>query len=157
DYYCHTAFEFVTHTLGAQGTVLGGGRYDTLMKQMGGPDTSGIGWAAGIERLCLMIQNTTLNDRTLITVIPMSDQEELASWKIAQMLRTAGLYVDMGYSGNLSKRLKKAAQNNSIVAVIIGNEELVSNTVQVKFLNENRQESVSVDVLVTFLTSTLSI
>jgi histidyl-tRNA synthetase len=157
DYYCHTAFEFVTHTLGAQGTVLGGGRYDVLMKQMGGPDISGIGWAAGIERLCLMLQNTTLNDRALITVIPMSEQEELAAWKTAQMLRTSGLYVDMGYSGNLSKRLKKAAQNNSVVAVIIGSEELASNTVQVKLLNENRQELVSIDALVTFLTSKLSI
>src|SRR5690606_5079000 len=57
DYYCHTAFEFITGRLGAQGTVMGGGRYDGLVAIMGGPETPGVGWAAGIERLALLLEN----------------------------------------------------------------------------------------------------
>ena len=57
DYYSHTAFEFVTTQLGAQGTVMGGGRYDGLVAEMGGPPTAGVGWAAGIERLAMLLRN----------------------------------------------------------------------------------------------------
>ncbi len=158
DYYCHTAFEFVTTSLGAQGTVLAGGRYDGLMKQMGGPDASGIGWGAGIERLCLMLQEqeTVLKALNLITVIPTSDAEEPTAFQVAQTLRAAGLYVDIGYSGNMSKRLKKASQNNSIAAIIIGADEIASKTAQVKFLNESRQETVPLSQLADFLNTNLS-
>jgi histidyl-tRNA synthetase len=152
DYYCHTAFEFVTTSLGAQGTVLAGGRYDGLMKQMGGPDASGIGWGAGIERLCLLLQEQTtiMNASNLVTIVPTSDAEEPFAFILAQTLRTAGLCVDMGYSGNMSKRLKKASQNNSIAAIIIGADEIASNTAQVKFLHESRQETVPLSQLVDF-------
>lgn len=153
DYYCHTAFEFVTNSLGAQGTVLAGGRYDGLMKQMGGPDASGIGWGAGIERLCLMLEgkDTVLKASNLITIIPTSETEESFAFHIAQNLRAAGLCVDIGYSGNMSKRLKKASQNNSIAAIIIGADEIASKSAQVKFLNESRQETVPLSQLADFL------
>ena len=158
DYYCHTAFEFVTTSLGAQGTVLAGGRYDGLMKQMGGPDASGIGWGAGIERLCLMLQeqDTVIKTANLITIVPTSEAEESTAFQVAQTLRAAGLHIDIGYSGNMSKRLKKASQNNSIAAIIIGADEIASKTAQVKFLNENRQETVSLSQLADFLNTNLS-
>lgn len=156
DYYCHTAFEFVTSSLGAQGTLLAGGRYDGLMKQMGGPDTPAIGWAAGIERLCLMLMNEPTLDAKLITIIPASSNEELIAFKVTQTLRTEGLHVDLGYSGNISKRLKKASQNKSTIAIIIGEEEMASNAAIVKFLNEERQEKISFDLLAKFLNTELS-
>lgn len=158
DYYCHTAFEFVTTSLGAQGTVLAGGRYDGLMKQMGGPDASGIGWGAGIERLCLMLQeqDTVIKTANLITIVPTSEAEESTAFQVAQTLRAAGLYIDIGYSGNMSKRLKKASQNNSIAAIIIGADEIASKTTQVKFLNESRQETVPLSQLADFLNTNLS-
>jgi histidyl-tRNA synthetase len=156
DYYCHTAFEFVTNSLGAQGTVLGGGRYDGLMKQMGGPDASGIGWGAGIERLCLMMKEASTPAQKLITIVPASDQEEPFAFRLAQTLRAAGLCIDIGYSGNMSKRLKKASQNNSIAAVIIGADEIASQTAQVKFLNESRQETVPLSQLAEFFNTHLS-
>lgn len=154
DYYCHTAFEFVTTTLGAQGTVLAGGRYNGLMAQMGGPDVAGIGWAGGIERLCLMLKETTISSK-LITIVPTTDQEETFAFQLAHTLRNAGLSTEVGYSGNMSKRLKKASQNNSIAAIIIGPDELKSEMVQVKFLNEGRQENISISNLTAFLTNTL--
>lgn len=156
DYYCHTAFEFVTNSLGAQGTVLGGGRYDGLMKQMGGPDASGIGWGAGIERLCLMMKEASTPAQKLITIVPASDQEEPFAFRLAQTLRAAGLCIDIGYSGNMSKRLKKASQNNSIAAVIIGADEIASQAAQVKFLNESRQETIPLTQLADFFNSHLS-
>ncbi|MDP3936303.1 MAG: histidine--tRNA ligase, partial [Alphaproteobacteria bacterium] len=152
DYYCHTAFEFVTTSLGAQGTLLAGGRYDGLMKQMGGPDAAGIGWAAGIERLCLMLQKpvTDVKASNLITIVPTSEAEESFAFQVAQTLRSTGLCVDIGYSGNMSKRLKKASQNNCIAAIIIGADEIASETAQVKFLNESCQESVPLSQLADF-------
>lgn len=155
DYYTHTAFEFITNSLGAQGTVLGGGRYDGLMKQMGGPEVSGIGWGAGIERLCLMMDDVATFSQKLITVVPTSEQEEPFAFRLAQTLRSSGLTVDMGYSGNMSKRLKKASQNHSVVAVIIGADEIASQTAQVKFLNESRQETISLNHLIDFFNKTL--
>jgi len=155
DYYCHTAFEFVTNDLGAQGTILAGGRYDGLMKQMGGPDTPGIGWAAGIERLCLMLKDTPPTLSNLISVIPASINEEAVALKITQRLRDVGLHVGLGYSGNMSKRLKKAAQDNSIAAIIIGENEIASNTALVKFLADSHQEYVPFNTLPNFLKTKL--
>lgn len=155
DYYCHTAFEFVTTELGSQGTVMAGGRYDGLMAQMGGPDRSAIGWGAGIERLSLMLNENDVPSRNLITLIPTSEAEEAFAFKLSIELRQAGLCVDLGYSGNMSKRLKKASQNNSMVAIIIGANEIASNTAQVKFLQTSTQEIVKLSELAHFLITRL--
>jgi histidyl-tRNA synthetase len=92
DYYCHTAFEFVTTDLGAQGTVLGGGRYDGLMGVMGGPETPGIGWAAGIERLALLIEEPAAPPRPIV-VIPVGDAAAAAAATLAPVFRRAGYAV----------------------------------------------------------------
>ncbi|MBX9633404.1 MAG: histidine--tRNA ligase, partial [Magnetospirillum sp.] len=91
DYYCHTAFEFTTTALGAQGTVLAGGRYDGLIGQMGGPATPGIGWAAGIERLSMLVEGAPDLDRP-VAIIPMGDATAAAV--LADSLRAAGVAVE---------------------------------------------------------------
>lgn len=109
DYYRHTVFEFITDSLGAQGTVLGGGRYDGLVEELGGPKTAGIGFGAGIDRLSLLLQETGKQpaEPRPIAVIPVGDDTLLPIMKIAHDLRQNGFIVDMAYSGNMGKRMKK--------------------------------------------------
>ena len=118
DYYAHTVFEFVTDELGAQGTVLAGGRYDGLVKEMGGGDVSGIGWACGVERLSMLLKEDVLPPSP-IAVIEVGDDVHDISLKIAHDLRNAGFCVEHPYSGNLKKRMMKANKANAYLAVIL--------------------------------------
>jgi histidyl-tRNA synthetase len=138
DYYCHTAFEFVTTDLGAQGTVLGGGRYDGLMSLMGGPETPGVGWAAGIERLAALMHEPGAPPRP-IAVIPMGEQGEGEAMKLAHRLRHAGYVIDLGYSGNLRKRMERANKINARAAVILGEDELRRNAATLRDLDTREQ------------------
>jgi histidyl-tRNA synthetase len=144
DYYCHTAFEFVTTDLGAQGTVLAGGRYDGLIGMMGGPATPGIGWAAGVERLALLAGDVAQTQRP-IAVIPMGD--EMAALEVAQRLRTVGLAVHMGYSGNMKKRLERANKANARTAVILGQDEAARGAATVRDLDTGEQREVALSAL----------
>src|SRR5207247_10194367 len=107
DYYCHTAFEFTTTDLGAQGTVMGGGRYDGLIGLMGGPPTPGVGWAAGIERMAMMLSETPTARRP-IAVVPVGVEVEALAVKLAEQLRRSGFAVEIGYGGTRGRRLKRA-------------------------------------------------
>ena len=138
DYYCHTAFEFVTTDLGAQGTVLGGGRYDGLMGVMGGPETPGVGWAAGVERLALLIDEPAAGARA-IAVVPVGEAGEAAALKVAHELRQAGFIVDLAYSGNVARRLKRANKINARAAVILGEDELKRDAVGLRDLDTTEQ------------------
>ena len=100
DYYSHTAFEFTTEELGAQGTVMGGGRYDGLIAVMGAPPTPGIGWAGGIERLCMMLAADSPARRP-VAVVPVGAAAESRAAALAERLRQAGFAVELGYRGNL--------------------------------------------------------
>ena len=146
DYYCHTAFEFVTTDLGAQGTVLGGGRYDGLMGVMGGPETPGVGWAAGIERLALLIGEPTPPPRP-IAVIPVGEKGEAAASKVAHELRGAGYVVDLGYSGNVARRMKRANKIGARAAVILGEDELARGAATLRDLDSGEQIEVPLDAL----------
>ena len=137
DYYCHTAFEFTTTALGAQGTVLAGGRYDGLIAQMGGPPTPGIGWAAGVERLAMLLDLGPAADRPL-AVIPMGDPQ--GALRLTQRLREAGFTVELGYSGNLKKRLNRANKLNARAAIILGDDEWARQAVAVRDLDTGEQE-----------------
>lgn len=150
DYYCHTAFEFTTNALGSQGTILAGGRYDALIEQMGGPPTPGIGWAAGIERLEMLLPKD-LAERRLIAIIPMSDEQESAAQSLASTLRHAGFAVDVGYSGNVGKRMKRADKINAAMAVIVGSDEIKEESVTVRNLQSGEQEAVKQERLVDHL------
>lgn len=141
DYYCHTAFEFVTTDLGAQGTVLGGGRYDGLMGVMGGPETPGVGWAAGIERLALLIAEPPPPPRP-IAVIPVGDAAEMPALKLAHELRHAGFAVEMGYSGNVGKRMRRANKINARAALILGEDELARHAATLRDLDSGEQVEV---------------
>lgn len=142
DYYCHTAYEFVTDRLGAQGTVMAGGRYDGLIETMGGPATPGVGWAAGIERIAMMIEAPAAPARPL-SLIPVGADATIAAIKLAHDLRKAGRSVEMGYSGNLGKRMKRANKLNASHAVIIGETELEKGVATIRDLDTGTQVEVA--------------
>ncbi len=147
DYYCHTAFEFTTNTLGAQGTVLAGGRYDGLIKMMGGPQVPGVGWASGVERLALMLGGDKVELPRPIMVIPAANEHQDEAFLVANRLRQEGYIVEQGYSGNFKKRLNKANKLNAFVAIIVGMSECNEGEVMFRDLNTGDQVQVSVDGL----------
>jgi histidyl-tRNA synthetase len=144
DYYTHTAFEFVTSDLGAQGTVIGGGRYDGLIEMMGGPATPGVGWAAGIERLAMLIEEPRGSPRP-IAVVPIGEAAEAVALTLAEGLRNDHYAVDLGYSGNLARRMRRANRVNARVAVLIGDEEIARNAVALRDLDSGEQSEVPMD------------
>ncbi|MBS7790447.1 histidine--tRNA ligase [Roseococcus sp. SDR] len=150
DYYSHTAFEFVTDRLGAQGTVMGGGRYDGLVEEMGGPPTPSVGWAAGVERLAMLMEKAGLTPAAprLVTVIPVSDAEEGVALNLLQSLRAAGLGAEMGYRGNLKRRMERANKQGARAAIIIGETEAAAGVAQLRDLDAGTQEQVPFTALV---------
>lgn len=138
DYYTHTAFEFTTDALGAQGTVLAGGRYDGLIEQLGGPSTPGIGWASGIERLAMLIGDPPAPVRP-IAVVPLGPAAEDRALEIAHDLRRAGFVVDMASKGNMGRRLKRADKIGARAAVIIGDDELARSSAAIRDLDSGSQ------------------
>ena len=149
DYYSHTAFEFVTHALGAQGTVLAGGRYDGLVAEMGGPQTPAVGFAAGIDRLALLLTELPPAPRP-VAVVPLGDTAEAAAVSVLQALRMAGLRAEMAYRGNLKKRLERANKSTARLAVILGEAELARGIAQVKCLDTGTQTEVPLAALAAF-------
>lgn len=144
DYYTHSVFEFVTTDLGAQGTVLAGGRYDGLIELMGGPQMAGVGWAAGIERLALLIAEPSGPPRP-IALVPLGDEGETLALTMAETLRNEGFVVDLGYSGNLSRRMRRANRVNARAAVLIGEDEVARNVVTLRDLDSGEQTEVPID------------
>ncbi len=144
DYYSHTAFEFVTTALGSQGTVLGGGRYDGLMPMIGGPEMPAVGWAGGIERLAMLLEAPSPPPRPIV-VIPVGDATDLAALALTQELRHAGLPVDLGYSGNVTKRMKRANKVNARFALVLGEEELSRGAVVLRDLDAGTQTELARD------------
>ena len=142
DYYSHTAFEFITDALGSQGTVLGGGRYDGLIHQLGGPITAAVGWAAGIERLAMMLENVDAPPRAIV-MMPMGAEADAAAYSIANQLRSAGYTVVADRSGNLKKRLNRANKTNASHAIIIGDDEMEKAVVLVKNLDAGTQSEIT--------------
>ena len=142
DYYGHTAFEFVTERLGAQGTVMGGGRYDGLMQQMGGPAIPAVGWAAGIERLAMLLDQPPALPAP-VAVVPLGGPaEEEAAFAALQALRNAGIAAEMAYRGNARRRFERANKIGARAAVVIGEAELASGVAQVKDLASGEQSAV---------------
>jgi histidyl-tRNA synthetase len=146
DYYSHTAFEFVTDALGAQGAVLAGGRYDGLIEMLGGPHTPGIGWAGGIERLAMLaaVPEAVTN---AVALVPIGARAEAAAQTLARALRKAGLTVELGYRGNVGKRMKRADKLGCRAAVIIGDRELDAGIANLRDLKSGEQREVALDAL----------
>ncbi len=152
DYYCHTAFEFITTELGAQGTVLAGGRYDGLIEQLGGPATPGVGWAAGIERLA-MLSEAGVEPARGIVVMPMGETATLKAFEVAERLRSGGFNVTSDRTGNLKKRMNRADKANARFAVIIGDNEVEEGVVTLKSLDDGEQSQVAFADLVSTVTA----
>jgi histidyl-tRNA synthetase len=147
DYYGHTAFEFITNKLGAQGTVMGGGRYDGLVEEMGGPPTPAVGWAAGIERLALLLEGPPASPAA-VAIVPIGDGAEATALKVLQMLRHAGIRAEMAYRGNLRRRMERANRIGARAAIIIGEDDIARGVAQVKNLSTGDQEAVPLDDIV---------
>jgi histidyl-tRNA synthetase len=119
DYYRHTAFEFVTDRLGAQGTVIAGGRYDGLVEQLGGPHTPAVGWAAGIERLAMMIDAPAIE--VIDAAIVVEDDAAMdTAWAAATRLRKAGLSVEIVATGSPRKRFDRAVKKGAREIIVLG-------------------------------------
>ena len=147
DYYCHTCFEIISDDLGAQGTVMGGGRYDGLIGIMGGPETPGVGWASGVER-CMMLLKEDPKARRPVALVPIGDVAERKALILANEIRRAGLPADLGYSGNMGKRMKRANKLNARVAVILGENELAKNVAALRDLDSGEQREVPLATLI---------
>jgi histidyl-tRNA synthetase len=152
DYYSHTAFEFVTTSLGAQGTVMAGGRYDGLVAEMGGPQTPAVGWAAGIERMAMLIAQPSTATAP-VAVVPAGEDAEAEAFALVQKLRGAGIRSEIGYRGNLRRRMERANRSGARAAVILGAEEAARGVAQLKDLVTGDQREVALADLVTALTS----
>ena len=118
DYYRHTAFEFVTDRLGSQGTVLAGGRYDGLIESLGGPHTPAVGWAAGIERLAMMIA-TPEDSKALVAVVPDNPSLRLEAHEIALKMRSADLRTITYFTGNAKRQAERARREGADAVLFV--------------------------------------
>ena len=149
DYYCHTAFEITTTELGAQGTLLAGGRYDGLFPLMGGPLIPSVGWAGGIERFAMMIPEVP-QTRGLVMIAGVEDLLQPALG-IADTLRQSGFKIELAYQTHIGKALKYANKISAIGAVILGEDEAKVGTVTFKNLDSGEQQVIEQNALTTTL------
>lgn len=141
DYYCHTCFEITCADLGAQKTVLAGGRYDGLVSVMGGPETAGVGWASGVERCSMLLKETPQPARPIV-IVPLGEAAERKAAQLAGDLRAKDFLIDLGFSGNMGKRMKRANKIEAVVAIILGDDELAKGEASMKLLDTGEQKNV---------------
>jgi histidyl-tRNA synthetase len=150
DYYTHTAFEIQSADLGMQATVCGGGRYDGLVKELGGPDTPAVGWAIGVERLVILLQNlqTQLAAALDFYVVSRGEKAEAVSLCLAQKLRQQGFSVELDLSGSaFGKQFKRADRSGAKACFVLGDEEATSGTVNLKWLATGEQQAIAISDL----------
>ncbi|HTO98164.1 MAG TPA: histidine--tRNA ligase [Myxococcales bacterium] len=156
DYYARTTYEAIaTSGLGAQSTVAGGGRYDGLVKELGGPDVPGIGFAAGVERMALLLAQMGKERTTppLLFIAPLGDAEAARADELAQQLRSAGLPVEVSFrKANPGNQLKRADSLGARFALVLGDAELQSGRARLKELKTGTQHEVSLSSLAADLT-----
>ena len=136
DYYSHTAFEIISDHLGSQSTVCGGGRYDGLIGELGGPKTPSIGWAIGVERLIMLAGDTFLQSKSPdIYVIHRGEKAEKLALNITCKLRSANFSIELDYSGSsFSKQFKRADKSRAKWAIVIGEDEVSQGKLLIKKL-----------------------
>lgn len=155
DYYSHTVFEFVTTKLGSQGTVLAGGRYDGLVSEMGGPAVPAIGWAAGVERLALLLESAPKDPKS-VAMIMLSDTVHEVAFPLLQQLRNHGIFAEVAYKGNLRKQMEWANKKGASIALLIGDSEREKQAVQLKDLETGEQAEVAFTDLIPQLNKKLA-
>jgi histidyl-tRNA synthetase len=126
--------------------VIAGGRYDGLIEALGGPHTPAVGWAAGIERLSMLI-GAPEREAPSVVVVPLGERAELAAQGIVAGLRREGVATDIAYRGNMKKRMSRANASGAAFALIIGDDEIDRGEAQLKDLATGEQRSVSLDLL----------
>ena len=154
DYYGHTAFEIISTDLGAQATVCGGGRYNGLVEQLGGPSTPCIGWAMGLERLVLLLKAVDEQSEAapVVYVVSQGAKAESMALFAARELRQAGHTVELDHSGaGFSKQLKRASRSKANWAVLIGEEEALSGEVILKNMRAVSEDTLAINELVAAL------
>lgn len=164
DYYNRTVFEWVTTNLGSQGTVCAGGRYDGLVEQLGGKATPAVGFAMGMERLVLLLQSLDLvpavSNNADLYLMPLGEAAELAAVSVAEQLRNAlpGKRIVMHCGGgNLKKQLKRADKSGAALGLLLGDEELATGQVTLKWLRaEKPQQTVAITELATVLNAVVT-
>lgn len=157
DYYTDTAFEIVSPDLGSQSTVCGGGRYDGLVEELGGPSTPAVGWAIGMERLVLLLQKKQGEAPPApveVYVISRGAKAEAQSLRIAQALRRAGFCTELDLSGSaFGKQFKRASRSGATWAVVLGDAEAAAGEVQLKHLPTGQQQTLLQADLIQYLAS----
>ncbi|MFO4687637.1 histidine--tRNA ligase [Vibrio cholerae] len=149
DYYNRTVFEWITESLGSQGTVCGGGRYDGLVEQLGGKPTPAVGFAMGLERLVLMMEtlgNTDVRRSVDVYMVTAGEGTMMAGMKLAEQLReqVPGLRVMTHFGGgNFKKQFKRADKVGAAIALVLGEDEVAAQTVVVKDLAGGEQNTVA--------------
>ena len=144
DYYTSTVFEFTTNDLGAQGTVFAGGRYDKLMRQMGGQDTPAVGLAAGVERL-ILLTNKELKENRPISIIPVDESEIDYCLKLKSEFLKNNVTVELVYANNMKKKMNIANKIDSKYTIIVGDEEVNSGVLTVKNMDKGIESKVTVE------------
>lgn len=155
DYYTKTVFEFVSENIGAQGTVLGGGRYDGLVAEFGGGKVPGIGFAAGIERLLLLLESTgeiKNEDGLTVYVAPMGDDARIKAFELVSMLRKSGVIADTDYMNRgIKAQFKYADKLGARFVAVIGSDELSRGAVKLKNMLSGEEKEVPFQELAEFL------
>ena len=151
DYYTHTAFEIKSADLGAQATVCGGGRYDGLVKELGGPETQAVGWAIGMERLVLLLQqldSSPVNTPDLY-LVSRGEVAEAQGLLLAQKLRSLGFGVELDLSGStFGKQFKRADRSGAVACLVLGDAEAANSTVNLKWLASGEQQAIAQEDLI---------
>jgi histidyl-tRNA synthetase len=146
DYYVRTTFEVLSHDLGSQNSVLGGGRYDGLVKELGGPDISGIGFALGMERLVMTIPSVDAEPRCAVFLAPLAAGALDHALRLQKQLRDAGVSVLLDDEGRgLKSQMKRADKLGARYVAIMGEDELAGQRWTVRDMKESTQETLSLD------------
>jgi len=153
DYYTRTVFEFVSENIGAQGTVCGGGRYDGLISQLGGNDVPGIGFAVGIERILMLLENIGVNipndNKVEYYVAPMGEVEAEKAFELVHALRANGKTADFDHMGRgIKAQFKYADKIGAEKVIVIGSNELSTGIVKVKHMADGREEEVDINAMI---------
>nr|YP_009244367.1 histidine-tRNA synthetase [Gelidium vagum]AMK96609.1 histidine-tRNA synthetase [Gelidium vagum] len=151
DYYNYTAFEIKCNELGSQDTVCGGGRYDYLIKSLGGPDTASVGWAMGIERLLLIINNRfqPIQIKPDIYIATKGMEAKLNIWPTLNLLEENNIPFELDLQNNsFQKQLKRANKLGLSICLLIGEDEIRNNNITIKYLKERKQKIISLNELI---------
>ena len=159
DYYNHTAFEIVSNKSNNQNTLCGGGRYNKLIKQFGGPDLPGVGWAIGIERLLMLkkpIQEKN-SEKFRFEIITESSEGQKKSCHLMQILTEHNIPFNLNLNNlKLKKQIKKAIKNKSIGCIIIGDNEIQESNITIKWLTQNYQETIPYQSIIPYIKNKLA-